>query len=106
MVEIRAEAHAAAPLATTWSVLADQSGMAAGTPARTGMVEHEGDPAPAVVGPTRALRLVLLKIREQITAVDEPNRLTYRLLSGIPVRDYVGETILTGTDTATGGLWG
>jgi uncharacterized protein YndB with AHSA1/START domain len=105
MVDIRAEAHAAAPLATAWSVLADQSGMAAWTPARTVMIEHQGDPRPAGVGTIRVLSLVLLKIREQITAVDEPNRLTYRLLSGIRVRDYVGETILTGTDTATEMLW-
>jgi uncharacterized protein YndB with AHSA1/START domain len=105
MVEIRAQAHAAAPLATTWSVLADQSGMAAWTPARAVMIEHQGDPRPAGVGTIRVVSLALLKVREQITAVDEPTRLTYRLLSGIPVRDYVGETLLTGTDTGTDILW-
>jgi uncharacterized protein YndB with AHSA1/START domain len=105
MVEIRVQAHAAAPLATTWSVLAEQSGMAAWTPARTVTIEHQGDPRPAGVGTIRVLSLTPLKIREQITAVDEPTRLTYRMLSGIPVRDYVGETILTGGDTATDILW-
>jgi hypothetical protein len=105
MVEIRVRAHAAAPLAVTWSVLADQSGMAAWTPARTVMIEHQGDPPPAGVGTIRVAALVLLKVREQITAVDEPTRLTYRLLSVIPVRDYVGETLLTGTDTVTDILW-
>src|SRR3954447_23027094 len=105
MVEVRVRAHAAAPLATTWSVLADQSGMAAWTPARAATIEHQGDPRPAGVGTIRVLSLSPLTIREQITAVDEPTRLTYRLLSGIPVRDYVGETILTGTDTATEILW-
>jgi len=34
-----------------------------------------------------------------------PPPLAYRLLSGIPVRDFVGETILTGTDTGTDILW-
>src|SRR3954447_21882765 len=101
MVEIRVRTHAAAPLATTWSVLADQSGMAAWTPARTATIEHQGDPRPAGVGTIRVLSLTPLKIREQITAVDEPTRLAYRLLSGVPVRDYVGETILTGGDTGT-----
>jgi|SRR4051812_4853197 hypothetical protein len=105
MVEIRFRAHAAAPLATTWSVLADQSGMTAWTPARAVTIEQQGDPRPAGVGTIRVLSLAPLAIREQITGVDEPTRLTYRLLSGIPVRDYVGETILTGGDTATDILW-
>ena len=77
MVEIRVQAYAAAPLATTWSVLADQSGMAAWTPARTVMIEHQGDPRPAGVGTIRVVSLVLLRVREQITTVDEPTRLTY-----------------------------
>src|SRR3954469_2014463 len=85
MVEIRVRVHAAAPLATTWSVLADQSGMAAWTPARTATIEHQGYPRPAGVGTIRVLSLTPLKIREQITAVDEPSRLAYRLLSGVPV---------------------
>src|SRR3954447_10412475 len=105
MVEVRVQAHAAAPLATTWSVLADQSGMATWTPARTVTIEHQGDPRPAGVQTIRVLSLTPLTIREQITGVDEPTRLTYRLLSGIPIRDYVGETILTGGDTATDILW-
>ena len=105
MVEIRAQAHAAAPLAITWSVLADQAGMAAWTPARTVTITHQGEPRPAGVGTIRVLSLVPLTICEQIIAVDEPNRLTYRLLSGIPVRDYVGQTILTGTDRGTDIVW-
>lgn len=105
MVEIRIEAHATAPLTTTWSVLAEQAEMAAWTPARTVTIEHQGDPPPAGVGTIRALSLMSLKIREQITAVNEPTRLAYRMLSGIPVRDYTGETILTGGDTATDIVW-
>jgi hypothetical protein len=105
MVEIRVQAHAAAPLLTTWSVLAEQSEMAAWTPARTVTIQHQGDPRPAGVGTIRVLSLTPLTIREQITGVDAPSRLTYRLLSGIPVHDYVGETILTGGDTATDILW-
>src|SRR3954452_6779793 len=105
MVEIRVKAHAAAPLAVTWSVLADQAGMAAWVGARSVVIEQQGDPGPAGVGTIRVLSMTVLKIREQITAVDSPTRLSYRMLSGIPVRDYVGETILTGGDTDTDILW-
>ena len=38
----------------------------------------------------------------EITDIDEPARLAYRLLSGLPVRDYAGETILNGGHEATG----
>ena len=32
-------------------------------------------------------------------------RLAYRLLSGLPVRDYAGETTLSDRDGATGIVW-
>jgi uncharacterized protein YndB with AHSA1/START domain len=104
-VVIRADAHAAAPLATTWSVLADQARMTAWTPGLTVTVEHHADPRANGVGAIRVASRPPLKIREQITAVDEPTRLAYRLLTGLPVSDYVGETILTGDDTTTDIVW-
>jgi hypothetical protein len=105
MSEIRVRARAAASLATTWSVLTDQVGMAAWTPARTVTVEHHDGPSPAGVGTIRVLSRWPLTLREQITAVDEPTRLAYRLLSGLPLRDYVGETILSGSATSTDIVW-
>src|SRR3954468_21853720 len=104
-VEIRVEAHAAASVAITWAVLADQIGMTAWTPARAVTIEHQGDPRPAGIGTIRVMSLTPLIVREQITAADEPTRLAYRLLSGIPVRDYVGETVLSGGDTTTDIVW-
>jgi len=104
-VQIRVEAHAAASLSTTWSILADQTGMTAWTPARRATIEHQGDPPPPGVGTIRALALTPLTIREQITGIEEPTRITYRLLSGIPVRDYVGDTTLTGDESATDIVW-
>jgi hypothetical protein len=105
MVEIRVQARSAAPLAITWSVLADQVGMTTWGPARTVTLEDVGEPPPDGVGAIRVLSRGPMKIREQITAVEKPNRLAYRMLSGLPVRDYVGETNLTGGDTATEIVW-
>ena len=34
-----------------------------------------------------------------------PVRLTYRMLSGLPVHDYTGETILSDRDGATDIIW-
>ena len=69
--------------------------MEAWAPVRKVALEREGDPPPDGVGAIRVLSRPPLKIREQITDVDAPVRLAYRLLSGLPVRDYVGETTLS-----------
>ena len=105
MAEIRVQAQATAPLQTVWSVLAAQTGMEAWAPVRKVALEREGDPPPDGVGAIRVLSRPPLKIREQITDVDAPVRLAYRLLSGLPVRDYAGETTLSDRDGATGIVW-
>ena len=105
MAEIRIQARAAAPLQTVWSVLAAQAGMGAWAPVRKVALEREGDPPPDGVGAIRVLSQPPFKIREQITDVDGPVRLTYRMLSGLPIRDYTGETILSDRDGATDIIW-
>lgn len=37
--------------------------------------------------------------------MDVPVRLAYRMLSGLPVRDYAGETTLSDRDGATDTIW-
>ena len=105
MAEIRIQARAAAPLQTVWSVLGAQAGMGAWAPVRKVALEREGDPPPDGVGAIRVVSQPPFKIREQITDVDGPVRLTYRMLSGLPIRDYTGETILSDRDGATDIIW-
>jgi uncharacterized protein YndB with AHSA1/START domain len=105
VTEIRVQARAAAPLQTVWSVLARHAEMGAWAPIRRVALEREGDPPPDGVGAIRALSRPPFKIREEITDVDAPVRLAYRMLSGLPVRDYAGETILSDLDGATGITW-
>jgi len=97
-------AHADAPLETTWSVLADQRGMTRWLPAGVSL-EREGDPPPDGVGTIRVVTRRPFRVREQITHVEKPSRLAYRLLSGIPVRHYVGEITLSGDDSETEIAW-
>ncbi len=105
MAEIRIHRRAAAPLETVWDVLYDQVGMSSWVPIVSIRLEREGDPPPNGVGAIRAVSRRPVKVREQITAVDAPTRLAYRMLSGLPVRDYVGETTLTADGSATDILW-
>jgi uncharacterized protein YndB with AHSA1/START domain len=104
MARFTVRAHADAPIHTTWSVLADQRGMSTWLPV-TVSLESEGDPPPDGVGSIRVVTRRPLRIREQITEVEAPSRLAYRLLSGLPVRDYVGKTTLTADDKQTDITW-
>lgn len=105
MAEIRIKARAAAPLQTVWSVLATQAAMGAWAPIRKVALEREGDPPPDGIGAIRVLSRPPFTIREQITDVDAPVRLAYRMLSGLPVHDYTGETTLSDRDGATDIIW-
>ena len=105
MAQVRIQARAAAPLETVWSVLADQTGMTAWSPARTVTLERAGDASRDGVGAIRVVSRPPFRIREQITDVDEPTRLAYRLLSGLPVRDYHGETVLSSENATTDIVW-
>lgn len=80
----------AAPVETVWEVVADLRGMADFTRFRKIELEREGDPPPNGVGAIRVMHLVGPPVREEIIAFDPPRRFSYRLLSGIPVKDHVG----------------
>jgi uncharacterized protein YndB with AHSA1/START domain len=101
MAETHVRRRASASLETVWAVLADQAGMSVWAPVRSVRLEREGDPRPDGVGAIRVVSLPPVTVREQLTDVEPPTRLAYRMLSGAPVRDYVGETILSrvGADT-------
>jgi hypothetical protein len=77
--------------------------MSAWTPARSVLVEREGDTRG--VGAIRALSLPPLTLREQITESQDQVLLSYRMLSGLPIREYTGETLLTGTEHGTDIVW-
>ena len=53
-------------------------------------LERKGDPAPNGVGAIRVLSTVGPPLREEVIAFQAPSRFSYKLLSGMPVRDHVG----------------
>jgi uncharacterized protein YndB with AHSA1/START domain len=91
----------AAPAEVLFEVLADHRGMAAITRFRKVELEREGTPPPNGVGAIRVLHLAGPPVREEITAFEPPRLLSYRLLSGLPVRDHRGtirlEPVVAGT---------
>jgi hypothetical protein len=78
-----------------FDVLTDHRGYAEITPMRRSELEREGEPAPNGVGAIRVLRSVGPPLREEVVSYERPSRFSYKVLSGIPVRDHVGTVLLT-----------
>jgi uncharacterized protein YndB with AHSA1/START domain len=95
MASFTLEREISAPPETVFDVLVDHRGYAEITPLRKVELEREGDPAPNGVGAIRVLHSVGPPLREEILTYEEPSRYSYKLLSGLPVRDHVGTIELT-----------
>lgn len=77
-----------------FDVLTDHRRYAELTPLRKSVLEREGDPAPNGVGAIRVLSAVGPSLREETIVYERPTRFSYKLLSGLPVRDHVGTVSL------------
>lgn len=85
----------AAPPQTVFDVLTDHRLYAKITPLRKAVLEREGEPAPDGVGAIRVLSAAGPPLREEVIAYQPPARFSYKLLSGLPVRDHVGTVELS-----------
>ena len=98
----RIEVHSAAPKATVFEVLADVPHWQDWAPmVRRSTWEREGSPEPGGVGAIRRVGAPPVFAREEIVEYEPPRRMVYVLLSGMPVRDYRAEVVLS--DGAGGG---
>jgi len=91
----------AAPAEVVFEVLTDHRRYSELTPLRKSVLEREGEPAPNGVGAIRKLTAVGPALREEVIAYEAPNRFSYTLLSGLPVRDHVGTVELTPNGAGT-----
>jgi uncharacterized protein YndB with AHSA1/START domain len=86
--------HVAASPARVWDVVSDHTGMPEWTPFRRAVLERPGQPHPNGIDAVRSLHLIGPPTREEVVEFEPPHRLRYRLLSGLPFRDYVGEVTI------------
>jgi uncharacterized protein YndB with AHSA1/START domain len=91
----------AAPPETVFAVLTDHRKYSEVTPLRKSELEREGEPAPNGVGAIRKLTAVGPALREEVIAFEPDERFSYKLLSGLPVRDHVGTVKLTAGGNGT-----
>ena len=91
----------AAPQQTVFDVLTEHERYAAITPLRKSVLERSGDPAPNGVGAIRVLSSVGPPLREEVIAYESPSRFSYKLISGLPVRNHVGTVELSAEGDGT-----
>jgi uncharacterized protein YndB with AHSA1/START domain len=91
----------AAPPETVFAVLTDHRRYSELTPLRRSELEREGDGEPDGVGAIRRLTAVGPPMREEVIAYEKPSRFSYKILSGLPVRDHVGTVELSAEDGGT-----
>ncbi len=90
-----------APPETVFEVLTDHRRYAEITRLRRSELEREGEPAPNGVGAIRVLTAVGPPIREEVVAFEPPTRFSYKVLSGLPVRDHLGTVSLEPSESGT-----
>ncbi len=95
---------AAAPDAV-WAILADARSWDGWGPWTSAELEREGDPAPDGVGAIRVFTKKPIVSREEVMVFEPPSRLEYRLLSGLPVRDYHAVVRVTPSGTGSEVHW-
>lgn len=102
MASFRYVRQVAAPPEVVFDVLTDHRRYTEITPLRKAELEREGEPAPNGLGAIRVLSaLPGPPMREEIIGYERPSRFSYKILSGLPVRDHVGTVELSAKDGGT-----
>jgi hypothetical protein len=105
-ITVEATARTVAPAAVVWGALADARTWPSWSIQDEAELEREGSPTPDGVGAVRRFRTGRVKVREEVVRFDAPHHFGYRLLSGLPVRDYLAHIDLTEDASGTPGTPG
>lgn len=87
--------------AVVWGIVSNHEHMSEWTPSRRVVLETPGSPDRNGVGAIRALHMFGPVIRERITRFEPPTTLQYRLVSGLPFRDYTGQITVEPAETGS-----
>lgn len=87
--------------AVVWGIVSNHEHMSDWTPSRRVVLETPGSPDRNGVGAIRALHMFGPVIRERITRFEPPTTLQYRLVSGLPFRDYTGQITVEPAETGS-----
>ena len=99
------EIVADAPPAAVWALLADVMTWSTWGPWESTGRNRDGSPTADGVGAVRVLKRGRVTSIEEVSAFEPPFKFGYRLLSGMPVRDYEAEVTLVGEGDGTRIRW-
>lgn len=94
----------AAPQAV-WDALADVPSWPRWTTAQRASYEREGVPVPGGVGAIRRIGVGPMISREEIVAFEPPRKMSYTMLSGMPVKNYLAHVELRDERGGTAISW-
>ena len=100
MQVVQGRAHSAAHREAVWRVVADAPGWSRWGDWESSVLQREGDPPPGGLGAVKALKRGRVVSVEEVTAFEPPARFGYRLLSGLPLRNYEASITLTAAQPA------
>lgn len=101
MASFRYVRQVAAPPEVVFDVLTDHRRYNEITLLRKAELEREGEPEPNGLGAIRVLTAAGPPMREEVIAYERPSRFSYKILSGLPVRDHVGTVELKAANGGT-----
>ena len=102
---ISATRKIAAPVSAVWALVDHVETWSTWGPFETAELERTGSTNRGGVGAIRRFRRGTWTTREEVTVYQPGRRVGYRLLSGIPVRDYTAEVTLEQSGARTRVTW-
>ncbi len=103
--QIAAETRSTTPREAVWRVLADLTNWHSWGPWHETSLLREGTPAPNGPGALRRMCSGRYKLTEEVVALDAAERFSYELRSGLPLRDYHADVLLSEDGTGTRIRW-
>ena len=104
-VRISVEARSAASAPAIYALLSDGTTWPSWTPFRTFELEREGETGGESTGAIRVFTSARVRNREELTELSPDRLLTYRSLSGMPIRNHLASVQLTPTADGTLITW-
>ena len=105
MPEIHLQGTVAAPRDAVWRVYTDHRGWTRWAGVKEVVLRQQGDPPPNGLGSIRVVRSRGIAIEEEITAFEPPQRMAYRLIGGLPVKNYEAEVRFDESESGTAISW-
>ncbi|MFI5316520.1 MAG: SRPBCC family protein [Myxococcota bacterium] len=104
-MQIELTQHVEAPPERVFALYTDHLSWSRWAGVKEVVLRQKGDPPPNGLGAIRVIRARGMAIEEEVTAFDPPNRMTYRLVAGAPVRDHEGIVRFEPAGTGTQVTW-